>query len=429
MIMMNILKDGARNQSETASTPKVQLPITMSLGNHFIDDVEDRTKVLLLSGGGSGHEPAHAGYVGEGMLDICVAGQIFASPSASQILTGLKALDSSHGILMIVKNYTGDKLNFGLAAQKTKAEGIHVNIVFIGDDVSVKNNGLVGRRGLAGVAFVHKIAGALASMGATLEEVTDMAQRVADSISTVGVSLDRCSVPRRGQQQGLPFENLEYGMGIHNEPGVQRDTIRSLSTTAANLLSLLTPSAFNTSLPVAVVINNLGGLSVLEHNVIAGEVMDQLERTGLDIRRMLVGTFVASLDRPGFSVTILKLHSGFEALLNSKPTALAWTNLEESNHGTVNGVLKRTTEELKSSPVVTRDEPQITKYDTIAGDGDCGETLLKGVNAIHKHFSQISSRNIDLITTFHSVSITIENSIGDTSGALYTEAPTYTILT
>lgn len=143
---------------------------------------QTRPKVLLLSGGGSGHEPAHAGYLGEGMLDICVAGQIFASPSASQILAGLKALDAPMGyvyacssrmsqstdrkrILMIVKNYTGDKLNFGLATQKAKAEGINVNAVFVGDDVSVKGNDLVGRRGLAGVVFVHKIAGALAATG------------------------------------------------------------------------------------------------------------------------------------------------------------------------------------------------------------------------------------------------------------------------
>ncbi|KAH9214932.1 Dak1 domain-containing protein [Leptodontidium sp. 2 PMI_412] len=445
----------------------------MPLGKHFINDVDrpverglecllrldqslrliksekvlyrqqTRPKVLLLSGGGSGHEPAHAGYLGEGMLDICVAGQIFASPSASQILAGLKALDAPMGILMIVKNYTGDKLNFGLATQKAKAEGINVNAVFVGDDVSVKGNDLVGRRGLAGVVFVHKIAGALAATGASLQEVTSLAQSVADSICTIGVSLDRCSVPQRSHQQNLPVDNLEYGMGIHNEPGVRRDVIPSLPTIVEHVLSFFSTSTFNDNIPVAVMINNLGGLSVLELNIVAGEMMDQLEAKGLKIKRSLIGTFVTSLDGPGFSVTILKLHSGFEDLLNFRTSAPAWPNLERIDQGNVNGLAERT---VQTQPVggrneleiripvdtlliqkivksvvenINRDEPLITKYDTIAGDGDCGTTLLTGANAIQSFSSQIKSSAIDLISTFHSISTVVESSMGGTSGALY----------
>ncbi|CZR69754.1 uncharacterized protein PAC_19654 [Phialocephala subalpina] len=404
----------------------------MSFGKHFINDVEDPVErglkcLLRLNqslrlieserGGGLGHELAHAGYLDEGMLDICVVGQIVASPSALQILAGLKALDTPRGILMIVKNYTGDKLNFGLAAQKATAQRIQVKVIFVGDDVSVKNNGLVGRRGLAGVAFVHKIAGALAAAGYVAEGsvqpqslteyiqwhpggATDIAQRVADSISTASVILDRCNVPRRGQQQSLPFEHLEYGMGIHNESSVRRDTIPSFSTNITNILSLLTPSAFNSTLPEAVMTNNLGSLSILEQNAIAGDLMDQLERTGHDIRRMLVGTFATSLDGPGSSPA------------TEKPCLPPVDTL----------LVQKITRSILES--VTRDEPLITKYDTIAGDGDGGKTLLKGVNgkslpspslppssilytklthlpapAIHDHFSRISSPHLDLITT------------------------------
>ncbi|KAL3418413.1 dihydroxyacetone kinase [Phlyctema vagabunda] len=447
----------------------------MSLGKHFINSVDDpverglkcllrqdqslrliesqkvlyrtqtRPKVLLLSGGGSGHEPAHAGYVGEGILDICVAGQIFASPSASQVLAGLKALKSSEGVLMIVKNYTGDKLNFTLALQKAKAEGIRARAVFVGDDVSVEGNDLVGRRGLAGVVFVHKIAGALAAQGASLDEVAVMAQLVADNIFTVGVSLDRCSVPRREEQKSLSHEDLEYGMGIHNEPGVKREKISSLTSIVSSVLSFLKPSRSQTELPVAILINNLGGLSILELNVIAEEATEQLlDKYQLDIRRVLVGTFVSSLDGPGFSITILNLRPGMETLLNAKSSAPAWPHqIENASH--VNGILERTDKEdtanvlhneiadallpvemtllstiLQSVRSRVKDaEPAITNYDTIAGDGDCGETLLKGANAVQKGFSKLTDTSIDLIRVFQSISLIVEQSMGGTSGAIY----------
>ncbi|KAK4123498.1 DAK1/DegV-like protein [Parathielavia appendiculata] len=169
-------------------------------------------KVIVVSGGGSGHEPAHAGFVGEGMLDVAIAGNIFASPSAPQILAGIRAIDAPLGVLFITKNYTGDKLNFGLAAEQTKAEGRDVRIVFVQDDVSINGNELVGRRGLAGTVFVHKIAGAAAAKGLSLDEVTRVAQKTADSLSTVAVSLDRCSVPQRADQLGLDPDTVEYGM-------------------------------------------------------------------------------------------------------------------------------------------------------------------------------------------------------------------------
>ncbi|KFZ04154.1 hypothetical protein V502_10366 [Pseudogymnoascus sp. VKM F-4520 (FW-2644)] len=392
-------------------------------------------KVLLLSGGGSGHEPAHAGYVGEGMLDICVAGEIFASPSATQVLAGLLALPSPKGVLMIVKNYTGDKLNFCLAAQKAKALGIEVNVVFVGDDVSVEGNQLVGRRGLAGVV-------------GTLEEVTEAAQKAADRLITVGVSLDRCDVPNRETQDGLPHGELEYGMGIHNEPGVRRATVPVLSVTVSNVLGLLEPSV---RLPnhnqVVVMINNLGGLSVLELHIIAKEVLDQVRAEGLEIRRALIGTFVTSLNGSGFSVTLLGLDHNMEKLLNEDTKLTNWPNLIPASSldvkATSSGVSKTNTsfvvEELNTDLIlpipsslvqdilnsvttsVIKDEPLITHYDTIAGDGDCGETLLKGVQAAAAALQPFLSRRgaIGLHVLFRVLASSIETSTGGTSGAIY----------
>ncbi|KFZ04086.1 hypothetical protein V502_10419, partial [Pseudogymnoascus sp. VKM F-4520 (FW-2644)] len=452
----------------------------MSLGKHFVNAVEDpvsqalksflrqdsslsliesqrvlyrqqnQPKVLLLSGGGSGHEPAHTGYMGDGMLDVCVVGDIFASPSAAQVLAGLKALNSPKGILMIIKNYTGDKLNFGLAAQKARSDGLVVNVVFVGDDASVEGNELVGRRGLAGVVLVHKIAGAMASKGFTLDEVTQVAQSVADNMVTAGVTLDRCSVPKRGKQESLPFDELEYGMGIHNEPGVKREKIPSISTMVANVLRILKISALEKSRPIATMVNNLGGLSVLELHIIAEEVMGQLETAGFDIRRTLVGSFVTSLDGPGFSVTILTLNPLTESLLNYQTTAPAWPNLIEASAldtlGNTSQELVDAVDSEKTLAIhigyathkymieavllhkildgvlesVTRNEPQITRYDTIAGDGDCGETLLKGVDSICRAFKKYSPGvSTDIVSIFKEIANIIESSMGGTSGAIY----------
>ncbi|KAK6513522.1 hypothetical protein TWF281_005145 [Arthrobotrys megalospora] len=388
-------------------------------------------KVILVSGGGSGHEPAHAGYIGNGMLDVCVAGDVFASPSASQILAGIKACKSPKGVLIIAKNYTGDKLNFGLAAQKAQALGIRVNAVFVGDDVSVESNDLVGRRGLAGVVFVHKIAGALAESGASLEQVTTMAQRIAGSLVTVGVSLDRCSVPQRPKQDSLPADSLEYGMGIHNEPGVQRAKIGSLSETIATLQRLLEPHLHAVK-RAAIMVNNLGGLSVLELNVIAQHVRESLK--GYGISRMLVGTFVTSLNAPGFLVTVLPLDDEIETLLNRPTNAPAWQNfvaaaspgqqIVEVEPTAVNARISGVTIEQtvvrkiidSIYEAVGVDEPLITRYDTIAGDGDCGETLLNGVKAVRSALQNPAS---DLSSVFSQVATAVERSMGGTSGAIY----------
>ncbi|EPS42004.1 hypothetical protein H072_4027 [Dactylellina haptotyla CBS 200.50] len=404
-------------------------------------------KVILISGGGSGHEPAHAAFIGDGMLDVVVAGDIYASPSAAQILVGLEAIERSKGTLMIVKNYTGDKLNFGLAAQKARAKG-DVSVVFVNDDASLDAESLVGRRGLAGTVFVHKAAGAAAAHGLQLSEVTRIAQKVSDNLATVAVSLDRCSVPGRTDQEGLPAGEIEYGLGIHNEPGVLRTGISDLQTTVSKVLSYLlsssSPISLNPSDQIAVMINNMGGLSILELNVIAEEVFQQVSKTnhGFKILRKYIGPFMTSLDGPGFSVTLLKLDDETIKLLDEPTNAPAWPKQFDLSHDEpVESRISRYSApekpaySSKNHLIVTpeiltqvasailkriqKEEPTITKYDSIVGDGDCGTTLLKGATAIHEAFQNNKVDTTDISTVFESISEIVEINMGGTSGAIY----------
>lgn len=249
--------------------------------------------------------------------------------------------------LLIVKNYTGDKLNFGLAAEKAKANGQSVEMVVVGDDVSVEGSSLVGQRGLAGTAFVHKVAGALATKGynpdppvlnwwqllilpsrASLKEVAAVAQKAASQMATVAASLDRCTVPGRSAP-GLAADELEFGMGIHNEPGVRRSKIESLDSTVQSALGMLFTPKANMWQPksgqkVALMLNNLGGLSVLELSVIFEELAKQVATRGLEVVRSVVGSFVTSLDGPGFSISVLAVDDELLELLDAPTRATAW---------------------------------------------------------------------------------------------------------
>ncbi|KAF4435739.1 DAK2-Dihydroxyacetone kinase [Fusarium austroafricanum] len=408
---------------------------------------QSNDKVILISGGGSGHEPAHAGYIGDGALDVVVAGEIFASPSTSQILSGLQTVKSSKGSLLIVKNYTGDKLNFGLAAEKAKADGQKVEMVIVGDDVSVEGNSLVGQRGLAGTVFCHKIAGAKAAQGASLEQVAAITRKAASQMATVAASLDRCSVPSRENQEALPQGQLEFGMGIHNEPGVKREEIPSLDVTIEKALGMMFTPKANMWQPekgqrVALMVNNLGGLSILELGVVANEVVKQLGARDIQIERSLVGAFVTSLDGPGFSITLLLLDTELTELLDAPTTAPAWprsihgwatdsesvskrettvaavkANGKEAGVKVPTSLVKALIESMART--TARDEPKITEYDTLAGDGDCGETLLNGVTGLVKEFENDDQASLDIGQVFRRTATTAERSMGGTSGAIY----------
>ncbi|CAK5266067.1 unnamed protein product [Mycena citricolor] len=273
----------------------------------------DRSKVALICGGGSGHEPSHAGFVGEGMLSAAVCGHVFASPNAAQVRRGMDLVENDAGTLILVKNYTGDVLNFGLAAEQYAAEHAdksdRVKFIVVGDDVAVgrTQGGLVGRRGLAGVVLVYKIAGALAAEGATLEEVYAVAQWVSGRVGTIGVGLEHCHVPGTASpSHSLGTSEIEIGLGIHNEPGNQRlSCIPPLSELMVTLLDLitLTTDPERAYLPfqndgkdeVVLLVNNLGGMSELELGGVVRAAHEELQKRQIVVRRVISGTFMVNM--------------------------------------------------------------------------------------------------------------------------------------
>ena len=287
--------------------------------------------VSLLSGGGSGHEPAFGAYVGRGLLDAAVAGTIFASPGKEQVRAGIERCFDDDGkkekegraVLVVVMNYTGDILNFGLGVEKAKAAGHKVEMVVVGDDVGVgrTRSGKVGRRGIAGTVLVVKVAGALAATGASLEEVGGVARRVAGNLVSVGASLTRVHVPGRSGppdpevDEVLATEEVEVGMGIHNEPGSHRatvDLVELVKTLLAQLLDWRDEDRAFLNVrkedEVVLLVNNLGGVSVLEMGGITAEVVSQLAKDySIKPVRILSGTYMTSLNGLGFSITLLKL--------------------------------------------------------------------------------------------------------------------------
>jgi dihydroxyacetone kinase-like protein len=277
-----------------------------------------KQKVGLVSGGGSGHEPAHAGYVGTGMLDAAVAGNVFASPGPDRILKGIQASNSGRGVLLIIKNYSGDIMNFEFAKELAEAEDIEIDSVVVKDDVAVPDSTYsTGRRGIAGTVFVHKIAGAKAEQGASLAEVKEAAQKTALSIRSIGMSMSACTLPGAGKPGFvLDDDEIEIGMGIHGEPGVQKTRVM----TASKLSGVLTGKIFDDDdyggAEVAVMINGLGATPLMELYILNNEVEKILSAKGIKIHRTLIGNFMTSLDMMGCSLTLLKLNSELKELLD-----------------------------------------------------------------------------------------------------------------
>ena len=230
-------------------------------GNVLVRAEKKTDKVALISGGGSGHEPAHGGYVGKGMLDAAVAGAVFTSPTPDQVYEGIKAVATDAGVLMIIKNYTGDVMNFEMAGEMAEADGIRVVQVIVSDDVAVDGSTwTVGRRGVAGTVFVHKIAGAKAETGATLEEVQAVAQKVCDHVRTMGVAIGPCIVPAAGTPGfELGEDEMEVGIGIHGEPGVRKEKMKPINEIVDELLDKILADLDYAGKEVAVMINSAGG--------------------------------------------------------------------------------------------------------------------------------------------------------------------------
>lgn len=276
-------------------------------------------KVALISGGGSGHEPAHGGYVGYGMLDGAVAGPVFTSPSVDPIYKGIKAVDGGAGVLMVIKNYTGDVMNFELAGEQAEEYGIQVAKVIVCDDVAVENSTwTTGRRGVAGTVFVHKIAGALAETGAPLDVVQKMGQKVADNVRTMGMAIKPCTVPAAGVPGfHLEEDEIEIGIGIHGEPGVKKGTWEPADQVTDQILEKILADIDYTGAEVAVMVNGCGGTPIMELFIVNNRVQDVLKEKGIRVHRTYVGNYMTSLEMEGFSVSLLCLDDEMKALLDA----------------------------------------------------------------------------------------------------------------
>jgi phosphoenolpyruvate---glycerone phosphotransferase subunit DhaK len=284
-------------------------------------------KVGLVSGGGSGHEPLHGGFVGYGMLDAACPGEMFTSPVPDQMLLATKLVDGGAGVLHIVKNYTGDVLNFQMAAELAADDNIEVIPVVINDDVAVKDSlYTAGRRGTGATVFVEKIAGALAEQGKELKVVADAAREVNDRTRSFGVALTSCTTPGSGQPGfDLPDDEIELGVGIHGEPGRERGKIRPVSE-----IIDFSMDAIDSDLPLegelAVMVNGMGGTPLIELYVAFEEVRRVVEAKGARIARSLVGNYITSLDMAGLSITVLRLTPNLTQLWDApvETPALRW---------------------------------------------------------------------------------------------------------
>ncbi|SHK20116.1 dihydroxyacetone kinase DhaK subunit [Geosporobacter subterraneus DSM 17957] len=286
-------------------------------------------KVALVSGGGSGHEPSHGGFVGKGMLDGAVAGAVFTSPTPDQVFEAVKAVNGGAGVLLVVKNYTGDIMNFEMAAEMAAMEDIQVASVVVNDDVAVENSTwTTGRRGIAGTVFVHKIAGAAAEAGKSLEEVKAVAEKVIANVRSMGMSLTPCTVPAAGKPSFELAENeMEMGLGIHGEPGTFRDVIKPADEIVEHLVDKILADIDYNGSEVAVMINGLGGTPLMELYIMNRKVSSMLEEKGIKVYKTLVGNYMTSLEMAGGSVSILKLDDELKELLDATADTPAFVQL------------------------------------------------------------------------------------------------------
>ncbi|MBR9942289.1 dihydroxyacetone kinase subunit DhaK [Clostridiaceae bacterium Marseille-Q3526] len=292
----------------------------LDCGNVVVRANRKEGKVALISGGGSGHEPAHGGYVGEGMLDAAVSGAVFTSPTPDQIYEGIKAVATDQGVLMVIKNYTGDVMNFEMAGEMAQMEGIKVAQVVVNDDVAVKDSlYTVGRRGVAGTVFVHKIAGAKAETGASLEEVQAVAQKVIDNVRTMGMAIRPCTVPAAGQPGfELNDDEMEVGIGIHGEPGIHREPLKKADEIVDLLLEKILADLDYSGKEVAVMINGSGATPLMELFIVNNRVSDVLAEKGVKVYKTLVGEYMTSIEMEGFSISLLRLDDELKELLDAK---------------------------------------------------------------------------------------------------------------
>ena len=411
------------------------------------DTIRDR-QVALISGGGSGHEPAHAGYIGEGMLSAAVAGEIFTSPSVDSIYAAIKVVAGKPGVLLIVKNYTGDRLNFGLAAEMARAEGIAVRMVIVDDDVALldahrdNNQQTAGGRGLAGVVLLHKIAGAAAAEGASLDEVTETANALVKAMGTMGFALSAGTSPTLGKPGFTLGDNeIELGLGIHGEPGVRRTSLASADQLADTLIeTIISARKFRSSERLAVLVNNLGSTTTMEIDIVSRHALTALTSRNFTVERLYAGTLLTSLDMAGVSITILPVDDERLRRLDATTTAPAWPNFPRKRPTPVKERVSQWSVPLSLSieplwPPQTAHgrraeqairaacnsllnaEALLTKLDQVVGDGDLGISLARASKALLDALPRYPLD--DIPTTLKQIGQTLQTSLGGSSGPLY----------
>lgn len=385
----------------------------------------DKSKVALVCGGGSGHEPAHPGYVGKGMLAAAVCGDVFASPSTDAVLAGILSVTGDAGCLLIVKNYTGDRLNFGLAAERARALGLKVNMVVVDDDIALPD--IPQARGLAGSLFVHKIAGALAEQGADLNTVTNASIRVIADVASIGMSLDTCTLPGSTKEVRIGVGKAELGLGLHGEPGVEQVDFKNAKSAMEMVVDRLTPQL--SSEQYVALLNNLGGSTPLEMSVLANELCRS--KIGGQISH-IIGPLplMTSLDMHGFSLSLLPVDEAqLDAILapvltsawpgcsvvsdiklTMLPLGLEMPKYEASDNSATRALLSTACTALIAA------ETKLNLLDAKSGDGDTGSTVSAAVQSLSDVIDQLPLANTaDLLRAIGS---TLSTSMGGSSGVI-----------
>ncbi|MGB4658217.1 MAG: dihydroxyacetone kinase subunit DhaK [Mobilitalea sp.] len=418
----------------------------------------NKDKVSLISGGGSGHEPAHAGFVGKGMLDAAICGDVFASPSQIQVYQAIKETASNKGTLMIIKNYSGDMMNFQNAAYLANEDGFKVDFVKVDDDIAVQDSlYTVGRRGVAGTVFVHKIAGAAAEKGLDLEAVKKVAQKAIANVRSIGFALTSCTVPAKGSPTfELAEDEMEYGVGIHGEPGIKREKMLTADELALRMTEALLKDLKieqNSTEEFALLVNGFGSTPLQELYLLNNSVLRVLGARKILVHRVFVGNYMTSIDMAGASLSLLKLDDELKELLNSPSDAPAfivqgevapvqyvpltidlrqnksvcYTLETDASHAAIKGE-KITLPNMyylidKMSEIIIANEVPFCDLDSHAGDGDFGMSIAKGFKELKKEWAALTDNKNQSIGEFlNECSLIIMEHCGGASGPIWGSA-------
>ena len=418
----------------------------------------NKDKVTLISGGGSGHEPAHAGFVGEGMLDVAVCGDVFASPSQIQIYQGIKESASNKGTLLIIKNYSGDMMNFKNAAYLASEDGINVDYIKVEDDIAVEDSlYTVGRRGVAGTVLVHKIVGAAAELGESLQNVKEVGQKAADNVRSLGFAFTSCTVPAKGTPTfEIGDDEMEYGVGIHGEPGIRREKVISADELAERMVKQLLKDlgiSEGSNDEIALLINGFGATPMQELYLFNNSVTRELAKRNIKIYKTFVGNYMTSIDMAGASISIMKLDDQLKKLLtmpcdtpafkvSKHIESIAYTDVEiedlndeevsfkvetdkeysviKDNKITLNNIMYIVD---KMSECIITNEVPFCELDSHAGDGDFGMSVAKGFRQLKREWKEIISKeNMSIGSFLDSCSMVIMENCGGASGPIWGSA-------